>query len=168
MNYDELVKKLRNRRECLQTGLDLDIDYPLLREAADAIEELNEVCDHQRDILMEFGGETGIRQIAEHNHNLWQMLREKAPGWIPVEEKLPEQPGDYIVFLKSPENIRKQWLEYGFDDDGSYVATAFYNDSQRIWEMENEAYNTDLGKVDMDDDYAITHWMPKPDRPKEK
>lgn len=129
MNYDDLIKKLRNRRVCLQTGLDLDIDYPLLREAAEAIESLSK------------------------------------PGWIPVEEKLPEQPGDYIVFLKSPENIRKQWLEYGFDDDGSYVATAFYNDSQGIWEMENEAYNTDLGKVDMDDDYAITHWMPKPPRP---
>ena len=42
--YAELVKKLHNRRVCLQTGLNLDNDYPLLREAADAIEQLQTEC----------------------------------------------------------------------------------------------------------------------------
>lgn len=37
--YDELVKRLRNRRICIQQSGSLD-DFPLLREAADAIEEL--------------------------------------------------------------------------------------------------------------------------------
>ena len=37
--YDELVKRLRNRRICVQQLGTLN-DYPLLGEAADAIEEL--------------------------------------------------------------------------------------------------------------------------------
>ena len=37
--YEELVKRLRNRRICIQQLGTLD-DYPLLVEAADAIEEL--------------------------------------------------------------------------------------------------------------------------------
>ena len=38
--YDELVKRLRNRRMCIQQSGSLD-DFPLLKEAADAIEELS-------------------------------------------------------------------------------------------------------------------------------
>ena len=38
--YEELIKKLRNRRVCVQIGGDLEQDYPLMREAADAAEEL--------------------------------------------------------------------------------------------------------------------------------
>ncbi len=37
--YDDLVKRLRNRRICIQQSGGLD-DFPLLRKAADAIEEL--------------------------------------------------------------------------------------------------------------------------------
>lgn len=37
--YDELIKRLRNRRICIQQSGSLD-DFPLLVEAADAIEEL--------------------------------------------------------------------------------------------------------------------------------
>ena len=37
--YDDLIKRLRNRRICIQQLGTLN-DYPLLREAADAIEEL--------------------------------------------------------------------------------------------------------------------------------
>ena len=37
--YDELIKRLRNRRICIQQSGSLD-DFPLLREAADSIEQL--------------------------------------------------------------------------------------------------------------------------------
>lgn len=37
--YDELVKRLHNRRICIQQSGGLE-DFPLLQEAADAIEEL--------------------------------------------------------------------------------------------------------------------------------
>ena len=40
MIYDELIKRLRNRRICVQSGGDLEKDFPLMKEAADAIEEL--------------------------------------------------------------------------------------------------------------------------------
>ena len=36
---DELIKRLRNRRICIQQSGSLD-DFPLLKEAADAIEKL--------------------------------------------------------------------------------------------------------------------------------
>ena len=38
--YDELIKRLINRRICIQQSGSLD-DFPLLAEAADAIEELS-------------------------------------------------------------------------------------------------------------------------------
>lgn len=51
-NYEDLVTKLRNRRICIQSGGHLEEDFPLMREAADAIEDLkakltrctNELC----------------------------------------------------------------------------------------------------------------------------
>ena len=45
--YDELVKRLRNRRICIQQSGSLD-DFPLLNEAADAIEELSIVVESYR------------------------------------------------------------------------------------------------------------------------
>ena len=39
---DELVKRLRNRRICIQQSGGLE-DFPLLCEAADAIEELSNI-----------------------------------------------------------------------------------------------------------------------------
>lgn len=46
--YEELLKQLRNRRVCVQYGGDLGQDYPLMREAADAIEEL--IAWHNADV----------------------------------------------------------------------------------------------------------------------
>ena len=46
--YEELIKSLRNRRVCVQTGGDLEQDYPLMREAADVIEEL--LAWHNADV----------------------------------------------------------------------------------------------------------------------
>lgn len=53
MDYSELVKKLRNRRVCIQSGGDLERDFPLMREAADAIEELNKYADAIRKLKCE-------------------------------------------------------------------------------------------------------------------
>ena len=46
--YEELIKSLRNRKVCVQTGGDLGQDYPLMREAADVIEEL--LAWHNADV----------------------------------------------------------------------------------------------------------------------
>ncbi len=42
--YEELVKRIRNRRICIQQSGSLE-DFPLLQEAADAIEELSKRCE---------------------------------------------------------------------------------------------------------------------------
>lgn len=70
MPYDELVKRLR---EAPNDWPDADLHY----EAADAIEELSKQHEAQRN-------------------NLIALLNDK-PRWIPVEERLPEQNGEYLV-----------------------------------------------------------------------
>lgn len=83
MDYAELVKTLRN------CGVE-DCDCcPFLKPseescfikfcgaldaAADAIEELVQFRDHQRDILSQFGGETGIRQAFERMDDYWRLV----------------------------------------------------------------------------------------------
>ena len=39
--YEELIKKLRNRRICVQTGGDLEQDYPLMCEAAEGATDMS-------------------------------------------------------------------------------------------------------------------------------
>ena len=51
--YDELVKNLRNRRICVQSGGDLGKDFPLMKEAADVIEELSKYADAIRKLKCE-------------------------------------------------------------------------------------------------------------------
>ena len=67
--YDDLIKRLRNRRICIQQLGTLN-DYPLLGEAADAIDELSRDLD----------------SMNEANIALYGAL----PKWIPVTEWLPE------------------------------------------------------------------------------
>ena len=72
--YDELVKRLRNRRICIQQSGNLD-DFPLLKEAADAIEELSATVSKM----------------------------EKATRWIPVEERLPQEDADVLAYVYWPD-----------------------------------------------------------------
>lgn len=55
--YDELIKRIRNRRICIQQSGSLD-DFPLLQEAADAIEKLSQKATPKR---VGFTGWKGIR-----------------------------------------------------------------------------------------------------------
>ena len=67
--YDDLVKRLRNRRICIQQSGSLD-DFSLLAEAADAIEDLEFACNrYEKD---------------------YKDLCAYLPKWIPVTEALPE------------------------------------------------------------------------------
>lgn len=101
--YEELIQNLRG-----------DFGGEYVKDAADAMDEMNQCLDgisadndslckqiidlnktveHQRDILMQFGGETGIRDMAEVNNDLWNALAKRR--WIPVTERLPEKPDGY-------------------------------------------------------------------------
>ena len=74
--YEELIKKLRNRRECVQSGGDLERDYPLLKEAAAAIESM---CEMVAIAYAEAGNVDADK-----------------PRWINVEDELPEE-GTWVL-----------------------------------------------------------------------
>lgn len=65
--YEELVRKLRNRRICVQSGGDLEKDFPLLKEAADAIEKLQQENDFLKGMQKQI-----VRGIS--NKELGQMV----------------------------------------------------------------------------------------------
>jgi hypothetical protein len=150
--YDSIVK-------CLRGWPHASLEYKgsvdeLHDQAADAIEELK-------------------KQIDENN-NWWEMAKSlmemitAIPTWISVTDCLPEDPGEYLVYLRSSEKMREDFFDAGLDMDGSYVTTAYYNDQQKIWQIDNDAYNTNLSVVNMEDDFWISHWMPLPNAPEVK
>ena len=66
--YEELIKKLRNRRICIQQSGNLD-DFPLLGEAADAIEELQKQCDAwEYTAANEMSYKEAADRIEDHMH----------------------------------------------------------------------------------------------------
>lgn len=95
--------------------------------------------------------------------------------WISVREQLPEEPMYYIVYVHAPDDIQNdpiyEMTEDGEPIDWGFVSLAHFNKAQGgIWELEFDKtpYGSDLSKIDTKHDYYISHWMPKPDKPKEK
>ena len=76
---DELIKRLRNRRICIQQSGSLD-DFPLLQEAADVIEELSLTAESYKRSMEAWADEAANAQ----------------PRWIPVTEALPSY-GDWVL-----------------------------------------------------------------------
>lgn len=71
--YEELVKRLRSVKDIWQTE-----EETWMLDAADAIEELNKDLNFQ------------IRAVRAE-------IESVKPHWIPVDERLPENPGEYLV-----------------------------------------------------------------------
>ena len=63
-DYTDLLRRLQARRN-LYAKSGAYWNTKICRECMEAIEELQGTVRHQRDILMQFGGETGIRQMME-------------------------------------------------------------------------------------------------------
>ena len=169
--YEELVAALNaadkrpcSNMECPGYGECPDVGC-LFREAADAIEELNR-----------------LRVAAEENRMHWQDMavkfecdlhdaEGKIPKWVSVEERLPAEPGEYVVYIReSLDNTRKREnkeLEPWEDYDLSYVYFAFFDIDQMVWNIGNTYYNAVLSVVNREKDSHITHWMPLPTPPKE-
>lgn len=81
-DYKDLVTKLRNRRVCIQSGGDLEKDFPLMREAADVIEEL-------------------ILELAETSNEMQrQMCRADGGQWISVDKELPKSMTSVLLTVK--------------------------------------------------------------------
>ena len=85
--YGELVKELRDSAEwadrlaLLMGRAEGDTHAPIMRKAADAIEELQLYADLYKDLT-----EKGAREVID-----------KYPKWIPVTERLPETYGTRLV-----------------------------------------------------------------------
>lgn len=82
--HKELVKRLKEEADCPDNYPE---DSCLMREAADAIEELSDLCASQSKDCSE-----AIAKYIE----LWK----KQPHWIPVTERLPEHLTSVIVHRK--------------------------------------------------------------------
>lgn len=159
--YEELIKRLRNRRICVQSGGDLEKDFPLTKEAADAIEKLSKILDDTK-------------------HNYYLTLEDLEREWIPVTERLPES-GVHVLAC-----CRVKWVGGG---GRSYVCDAFYSapkteicsyndDIETEYDEETDEYYLPEGWWEVIknwDDYScvaigdfVTHWMPLPEPPKEE
>lgn len=82
------------------------------------------------------------------------------PKWISVEERLPKESGEYIVYIKDPETCPEH--------DLSYVTSVFYDKDACLWrEWVDQFYCANLKAVDTTNVFHITYWMPLPEPPKE-
>ena len=164
--HDDLVKRLRNRRICIQQSGSLD-DFPLLAEAADAIEELSQavdaiphVCECCIGCEVESGGCDNAFVLSPKRARKYL----NKPRWIPVTERLPDDGGFYIVYLRP----LKGNTDLGFTlGDLSYATEMYFDKGQMLWVGENESYNAVLSVVNTETEYHITHWMPLPEPPEE-
>lgn len=94
-----------------------------------------------------------------------------AQTWIPVKYGLPKDPGYYIVYIHQQDHNDGHRIYDSVLDEHitGFVYTAYFNVSQGgIWQTDgHEVYGSDLNKVDTNNDYYISHWMPMPDEPEE-
>ena len=128
--YDELIKSLRQCAEascagCKNDLVEIGCRGKLQREAADAIEEMQ----RQRD---EWESHAALAESF-------------ARGWIPVTERLPETPGEYMVAYH-PCYWDKVYDEIKVGLDSFRGKTSWAKKKYK----------------------RVTHWMPLPEPPKEE
>ena len=128
-DYTGLVKKLRYDSLLVIEPLSSD-----LVEAADAIETLQRACA-----------------------NYTEQACENETRWIPVTERFPEEDGQYVVYLKAPD-------EWEFSAELCYVTKLEFDKAQMLWVSDYNSYNAVIDAVN--NDYKVTHWMPLPEPPK--
>lgn len=107
-DYKELIKKLRSRRVCLQSGGDLEQDFPLMREAADAIEELSDLVFRAIGFWDTAETAAAVREISSYLPDVtdpeWQRMH-KAMGFCSPLADVYEMLGVYDD--PESENIKK-------------------------------------------------------------
>ena len=92
-------------------------------------------------------------------------LEAQIPKWVSVEDHLPEESGEYIVYIQMGTGVEVP--DFFGSDDLSFVTSMYFKERQKLWLDEyDEAYNADLSLVDTANDYHITHWMKLPKPPK--
>lgn len=140
---EELVKRLRELPHLLFVQLHGHED--VVYQAANAIEELSKQikavqCVNIGDL------ECDSNQLCTCMGIVRKRLEEdeKKPRWIPVTERLPEQGKRYLV------------IRYDYVTNTPFV-DILWHDAHDLWW--NRLYKGQ---------YAVTHWMPLPEPPKEE
>lgn len=88
---------------------------------------------------------TNARQIHHSDESCKKGLEEGKPKWIPVTRRLPDSDGIFLVYFVDDDGIKHAW--YGeFKKPCNWFTYDIYGDS---WSGE------------------VTHWMPRPEPPKE-
>ena len=141
--YDELVNALRvcadgeHCIKCPKWELKLNAgrnacEFAICTEAADAIEELQQIAGHYEESAHDY-----FKDVCYY--------LERVPKWIPVTERLPEAPGEYMVAYHPCYWDRgKDEIKVGLDSFRGKTSWA------------KKKYQ------------RVTHWMPLPEPPKEK
>lgn len=160
--YNELIDALRR----LYTVQDTDniedwvygsqqamCDAAAALEAADAkIVKLNTKC-------------ADLQSQINAMENEIEELESQMPKWVSVEDKLPEESGEYTVYIQMGTGVEVP--DFFGSNDLSYVTSVYFKKGQKLWFDEyEESYNADLSLVDTANDFHVTHWMPLPKKPK--
>lgn len=91
--------------------------------------------------------------------------QDAASPWHRVEDELPKESNCYIVYLRQGTEMETpDWMG---GEPLSYVTEMGFNKEQMLWQNGDDAYNAILSAVDTKKDFHITHWMEKPEPPKE-
>ena len=139
---DELVKKIRHcatdPMHCLSCGEDKDgrCFKRLMTQAADAIEKLSKLVDES---IPKSDAEIIIEELSK-------------PRWIPVSERLPEEKGFYLVYVKASKFAWGNDIE--FPESNWTQITRFYDGKFLLKSGVENA--------------TVTHWQPLPEPPKEE
>ena len=115
--YDELVAKLRIGEEVFPGYVLYGYSkepYRLspedLKQAADAIEELQTYADLYKD-------------MTEESQRVARKVIDSYPKWIPVTERLPENHDDYLVYIIGGEYDQISWTQIAFFDSRYFHLT---------------------------------------------
>ena len=110
------------------------------------------LCQHC-DSHIEMCEDCGMREIVESVPS----------AWIKCSERLPEESGEYIVYIQMGTGVEVP--DFFGSNDLSYVTSMYFKERQKLWlDEDDEAYNADLSLVDTANDYHVTHWMPLPQK----
>ncbi len=134
---DDLVQRLMELSEPRQDkcdGCPWEEEYPdctgcickTTKEAAKAILEMQGIIKKQRDLIMAFGGETGIRRLKEYADKYWALLEKHR--WIPVTERLPEH-GWYLAYCPT---IKMEVLHFHSAEE-VWSSERYYNIEVTHW-----------------------------------
>lgn len=140
------------------------------RAAADALEAAEKRIDGLQK-LVDINTERceALRKQLRESHESYEKrieeLESKMPKWVSVEDKLPEESGEYTVYIQMGTGVEVP--DFFGSNDLSYVTSVYFKKGQKLWFDEyEESYNADLSLVDTANDFHVTHWMPLPQKPK--